>query len=80
MRLLLTVQNYEYKMKSQCLKCGKYIENINQRVLNTSNSKTTIVSKCAISGSKNHETKRLLSNLGLTTPLSKAPLIGDILF
>ena len=53
---------------------------------NTSNGKTMILSKCAICGSKkssffkNQETKGLLSNLGLRTPLIKVPLLGDILF
>ena len=44
-----------------------------------------ILSKCAICGSKksrfikNQETNGL-SNLGIKTPSSKVPLIGDILF
>ena len=29
---------------------------------------------------KNQEVKGLLSNLGIRTPLSKAPIFGDILF
>ena len=73
-------------MKSYCLKCRKDTENINPRVSNTSNGKTMILSKCAICGSKksrfikNQEAKGLLSNLGLRTPLSKVPVLGDILF
>ena len=73
-------------MKSYCLKCRKDTENINPRVSNTSNGRKTILSKCAICGSKksrffkNQEVKRLLSNLGLKTPLSKVPVLGDILF
>ena len=73
-------------MKSYCLKCRKDTENINPRVSNTSNGKTMILSKCAICGSKksrfikNQEAKGLLSNLGIRTPLSKVPLLGDILF
>ena len=45
-----------------------------------------ILLKCAICGSKksrfikNQKAKGLLSNLGLRTPLSKALLLGDILF
>ena len=45
-----------------------------------------ILSKCAIYGSKKskfikkQEAKRLLSNPGIRTPLSKIPLLGDILF
>ena len=44
------------------------------------------LSKCAICGSKksrfikNREAKGLLSNLGIKTPLSKVPILGDILF
>ena len=73
-------------MKSYCLKCRKDIENINPKVSNTSNGKAIILSKCAKCGSKksrfikNQEVKGLLSNLGLRTPLSKVPILGDILF
>ena len=73
-------------MKSYCLKCRKDTENINPSVSSTSNGKAMILSKCAICGSKksrfikNQEAKELLSNLGLRTPLSKVPILGDILF
>ena len=73
-------------MKSYCLKCKIDTENINPRVSNTSNGKTMLLSKCAKCGSKksrfikNQEAKGLLSNLGIRTPLSKVPLLGDILF
>ena len=73
-------------MKPYCLKCRKDTENTNPRVLGTSNGKAMILSKCAICGSKksrfikNREAKGLLSNLGLKTPLSKVPILGDILF
>ena len=73
-------------MKSFCLKYKKDTENINRRVSNTSNGRTMILSKCAISGSKksrfvkDQEAKGLLSNLGLRTPLSKVTLLGEILF
>ena len=75
-----------YKMISYCLKCRKDTENINPRVLNTSNSRTRILSKCAICSSKisrfikDQEAKGLLSNLGVRTPLSKVAILGDILF
>ena len=39
-------------MKSYCLKSKKDTENINPRVLNTSNSKTILLSKSAKCGSK----------------------------
>ena len=64
------------KMKSYCLKCKKSTENINPRVLKTSNGRTMVLSKCTICGSKksrfvkNQEAKGLLSNLGIRTPLS----------
>ena len=73
-------------MKSYCLKCRKYTENIDRRVSNTSNIRKTILSKCAIYGSKklsiirNQKAKGLLSILGVRTPLSKVPILGDILF
>ena len=73
-------------MKSNCLKCRKDTKNINARVSNTSNSRSMIVSKCAICGNKksrfikNQEAKGLLRNLGIRAPLSKVPILGDILF
>ena len=73
-------------MESYCLKCKKYTKNINPQVSSTSNGKMMILSKCAICGSKksrfikNQEAKGLLSNLGVRTPLSKVPILGDILF
>ena len=73
-------------MKKYCLKCRKDTENINPRVSNTSNGRTVILSKCTVCGSKksrfikDQEAKGLLSNLGVRTPLSKVPILGDILF
>ena len=60
-----------YKMKPYCLKCRKDTENINPKVSNTSNGRKTVLSKCAICGSKksgfikNQEAKGLLGNLVL---------------
>ena len=75
-------------MKAYCFKRRKDTEDINPTVSGTSNGKTMISSKCAICGSKksrftkNQEAKGLLSNLGLKTPtpLSKVPVLCDILF
>ena len=45
-----------------------------------------ILSKCAICGNKksgfikNQEVKGLLSKLGVKTPLSEVPILGDVLF
>ena len=64
----------------------KRYQHINPRVSNTSYGRTMILSKCAISGSeksrfiKNQAAKGLLSNLGVKAPLSKVPILGDILF
>ena len=77
---------HKYKMKSYCLKCRKDTENINPKVSKTSNGRTMLLSNCAICNSKksrfieNQEAKRLLSNLGIRTQLSKVPILGDILF
>ena len=73
-------------MKSYCLKCKNDTENINPTVSKTINNRTMVLSKCAICRSKksrfikNQEAKGLLSNLGITTPSSKVPILGDILF
>ena len=75
-----------YKKKSYCLKCKKYAGDINPRVSNTSNIRTVILSKCGIFGSKksrfikDQEAKGPLTILVATTPLSKVPILGDILF
>ena len=51
-----------------------------------SNGRTMVLSKCAICNSKksrfikNQEAKGLLSSLGIETPLSKVPILGNILF
>ena len=73
-------------MESYCLKCRKYAKNINPQVSSTSNGKIMILSKCAICNSKKskfikqQEAKGLLSKLGIKIPLSKVPILGDILF
>ena len=73
-------------MKSYCLKCRKDTENINPKVSKTSNNRIMVLSKCAIYRSKksrfikNQEVKGLLSNLCIKTPLSKVPILSDILF
>ena len=73
-------------MLSYCLKCKKSTESVNSKVSKTTNGKAMILSACAICGSKKskfikeQQAKRLLSNLGLRTPLNKIPVLGDILF
>ena len=73
-------------MLSFCLKCKKNTESINPKVSKTSNNKIMILSQCAICGSKKskfikeQQSKGLLSNLSIRTPLNKIPLLGDYLF
>ena len=73
-------------METYCLKCRKYTKNINPQVSSTSNGKIMILSRCEICNSEKskfinqQEVKGLLSKLGIKTPLSKIPLLGDILF
>ena len=57
-----------------------------QKSLKTENGRTTLSPKCVVCRSdkarflKKQEAKRLLSSLGIKTPLSKIPLFGKILF
>ena len=73
-------------MESYCLKCKKYTKNINPQVSSTNNGKLMISSKCATCGSrkskfiKKQDEKGILSSLGIKTPLSKIPSLGDVLF
>ena len=73
-------------MESYCLKRKKYTKIINPQISSTNNDKLMILSKCAICGSKKskfikkQEGKGILSSLGIKTPLSKVPLLGDVLF
>ena len=73
-------------MESYCLKCKKHTKNIDPQVSSSSNGKFMILSKCAICDSKKskfikkQEASRLLSKLGIKTPLSKIPILGNVLF
>ena len=84
LRLLIIVSNRKCKMESYCVRFKKYSKNLNPIVSNTSNCKKMILSKCAECTSKkfikNQEEKGLLSSLGLRTPLSKVPVLDNILF
>ena len=69
-----------------CVKYRKNIENVNSRILKTKSNRLIMQSKCAVCEIKKsrfvkeQETKGLLSNLGIKTPLNKIPLLGNILF
>ena len=64
----------------------KNTEGFNPKISAASNGKTMILSKCAICGAKKskfikkQEAKGLLSNPCIRTPLSKIPLLGNVLF
>ena len=68
------------------MKCRKDTENRDPKISSRSNGRAMVLSKCAISGSKesrfikNQEAKGLLRNLGIKTPLSEVLILGDILF
>ena len=73
-------------MLSYRLKYKKNSESINPRVLKTSNGNTMIFLKCAICGKKKskfikkQEASEILSSVGIRTPLSKIPVLGNIFF
>ena len=64
----------------------KNTKNVDSKVLKTKIDKTMLSSKCVICGSrksrfmKEQEAKGLFSSLGIKTPLSNIPLLGNILF
>ena len=72
-------------MKTYCVKCRKNTENLNTKIFETKNWRLITQSKCPDCGIKKsrfvkeQETKGLLSNLGIKTPLSKIPLL-NVLF
>ena len=72
-------------MLSYYLMWKKNAENINTKVSKTNNDRTMILSNCAICSSKKskftkkQEANRLLSSLGIKTPLSKIPLLSNVL-
>ena len=73
-------------MESYCLKCKRFLKNIDPKVSSTSNNRLTILSKCAKCHTKKskfiiqQEEEGLLSKLSIKTPLGKIPILGNILF
>ena len=67
-------------------KVPKNAKSIRPLISKTKNCRTMMLSKCAVCNTKKsrfikkQEAKGLLSNLGIRTPLSKIPILGDILF
>ena len=73
-------------MKTYYVKCRKYTENIDPKIVRTKNNRLVIQSKCSVCRIKKsrfvkeqEEEKGLLSNLGIKTALSKIPLL-NVLF
>ena len=72
-------------METYCFKCRKSTKNLNSKIFKTKNNRLIMQSKCSDCGIKKsrfvkeQETKGLLINLGIKTPLSKIPLL-NVLF
>ena len=72
-------------MKTYCVKCRKNTENLISKIFKTKIGRLIMQSKCAGCGIKKsrfvkeQETKVLLSNLEIKTPLSKTPWL-NVLF
>ena len=72
-------------MLRYCLTCKKDTKNINSKVMRTKNNRLTMLSRCPVCHNKKmrfikeQTAKRLLSKLGINTPLSKVPLL-NVLF
>ena len=69
-----------------CLVCKKDTGDKDRKVVETKNGRYRLTSKCSVCGKnkskfiKKQEASGILSSLGLKTPLSNIPLLGDILF
>ena len=72
-------------MNTYCVKCKIDTENLNSKMFRTKNIRLIMQSKFHVCGIKKlrfveeQETRGLLTNLGIKTPLSKIPLL-DVLF
>ena len=64
-------------MLTYCLGCKDNIKNIDSKMVETKNGTLALSSKCAVCNSKKsrfikeQQAERLLSNLGIKTPLNK---------
>ena len=73
-------------MLTYCLVCRKNTENKDAKMMKTKNGRLMLLSKCSKCENKKsrfmkeQEAKGLLSNLGIKTPMSKIPALGDLLF
>ena len=73
-------------MLSYCLKCRKNTKNKDAKMIKTQNGRVILASQCAVCGSKKsrfvkeQEVIGVLRSVGIRTPLSKIPVLGDIFF
>ena len=73
-------------MLSYCWKCRKYTVSRNPKFVRGKNGRIMLLSKCEAYDSKKsifikeQEAIRILSSLGIKTPLNKIPLAGPLLF
>ena len=73
------------KKETYCLVHKKYKENANPKIVRNRQNRLMIQSKCSICGSKKsrfikeQKALRILSNLGIRTPLSQVSLL-NVLF
>ena len=73
-------------MLTYCLICKKDAENKNAKMMKTKNGRLVLSSNCVICSNKKsrfvkeQEASGILSNVGIRTPLSKIPVLGDIFF
>ena len=70
--------------ETYCLARRNYTKNINPRIVRNKNNRSMTQSNCATCSKKSrfikeHQVSRLLSNLGIRTPLSQVPLL-NVLF
>ena len=57
---------------SHCLECKRKTKNADLKVLKTKTGRTMLSSKCGVCGSKKSS-----SSLGIKSPLSNIPLLGN---
>ena len=73
------------KKETYCLACRKYTKNINPKIDRNIQDRLMMQSNCAVCNNKKsrfikeQKALRMLSNLGIKTPLSKVPLL-NVLF
>ena len=73
-------------MLTYCLVCKIDTENKGAKMIKTKNSRVILSSKCAVCGNKKsrfikeQEESRILSSVGIRIPLSKIPVLRNIVF